>query len=245
MVKKLGLLPILILMAMPVSAALNSLEKDTIQTSEGILVITFVGHGSLVFSYKGAYFHVDPFSQVADYDDLPGADFILLTHNHPDHLDKTALKIIRSKLTVVLMAPDCAGSVAGGMVMKNGLSKTIDGFKIEAVPAYNLVHKRKNGEPFHPKGDGNGYIITFGDKRVYVAGDTENIPEMKNLKNINIAFLPMNLPYTMTPKMVADAASMFQPEILYPYHYGDTDVSKLMKLMKDRKNTEVRIRNMK
>jgi len=129
-----------------------------------------------------------------------------------------------------------------GTVMKNGDVKTIDGLTVEAIPAYNLVHKRKNGKPFHPKGSGNGYIILFGDKRVYVAGDTENIPEMKNLKRIDIAFLPMNLPYTMTPEMVADAAKAFKPKVLYPYHYGKTDTSKLVQLLKDSKEIEVRIR---
>ena len=129
--------------------------------------------------------------------------------------------------------------------MKNGDVKTIGGLKIEAVPAYNLVHKRPNGSPYHPKGSGNGYIITFGDKRVYVAGDTENVPEMKKLKNIDIAFLPMNLPYTMTPEMVADAAKAFKPRILYPYHFGETDTSKLVALLKDAKGIEVRIRQMR
>ena len=129
--------------------------------------------------------------------------------------------------------------------MKNGDVKTVGGLKIEAVPAYNIVHKRETGQPFHPKGVGNGYIITFGDKRVYVAGDTENIPEMKNIKNIDVAFLPMNLPYTMTPEMAADAARMIKPRILYPYHYGETDTSKLVALLKDAKETDVRIRKMK
>ena len=103
---------------------------------------------------------------------------------------------------------------------------------------------RENGRPFHKKGDGNGYVVTFGNKRVYIAGDTENIPEMKNLKNIDIAFLPMNLPYTMTPEMVADAVRMFNPKILYPYHYGDTDVNKLIELLKNKKDLEIRIRKM-
>ena len=128
--------------------------------------------------------------------------------------------------------------------MKNGDSREILGLTIEAVPAYNILHTRNNGQPFHPKGNGNGYIITFGDKRVYVAGDTENIPEMKNLKNIDIAFLPMNLPYTMTPEMVAKAAKMFYPKILYPYHYGTTDDQKLVELLKDEKNIDFRIRKM-
>ena len=129
--------------------------------------------------------------------------------------------------------------------MKNGDEKTVAGFKIEAVPAYNIVHKRQGDQPFHPKGDGNGYIITFGDKRVYIAGDTENTPEMKKLKGIEIAFLPMNVPYTMTPEMVADAAKAFKPKILYPYHFGNTDTSKLVDLLKGEKGIEVRIRDMK
>ena len=126
--------------------------------------------------------------------------------------------------------------------MKNGDVKTIGGLKIEAIPAYNLVHMRSEGVPYHPKGAGNGYVITFGDKRVYVAGDTENTPEMKALQNIDCAFLPMNLPYTMTPEMVADAARAFQPEILYPYHYGKTDTSKLVELMKANQEVEIRVR---
>jgi len=113
------------------------------------------------------------------------------------------------------------------------------------VLAYNIVHKRDTGQPFHPKGVGNGYIITFGDKRVYVAGDTENVPEMKGLKSIDIAFLPMNLPYTMTPEMVADAAKAFKPKILYPYHFGETDTSKVVSLLKGTPEIEVHIRNMK
>ena len=129
--------------------------------------------------------------------------------------------------------------------MQNGDVKTVGGLQIEAVPAYNLVHMRSEGVPFHPKGVGNGYVITFGDKRVYIAGDTENIPEMKVLQSIDCAFLPMNLPYTMTPEMVADAAKAFKPVILYPYHYGSTDTSRLVDLMQNSKEVEVRIRKMK
>ena len=128
--------------------------------------------------------------------------------------------------------------------MKNGDIKTVAGLKIEAVPAYNLVHKRSSGVPFHPKGVGNGYVITFGDKRVYVAGDTENVSEKKNLGRSDIAFLPMNLPYTMTPEMVADAAKAFKPKILYPYHYGKTDTSQLVELLQGYDEIEVRIRRM-
>lgn len=128
--------------------------------------------------------------------------------------------------------------------MQNGDTRTVRGLKIEAVPAYNIVHMRSGNNPFHPKGVGNGYVITFGDTRVYVAGDTENTPEMKQLEDIDIAFLPMNLPYTMTPEMVADAAKALKPRILYPYHFGQTDTSKLVELLKDQKDIEVRIRKL-
>jgi L-ascorbate metabolism protein UlaG (beta-lactamase superfamily) len=138
----------------------------------------------------------------------------------------------------------CATDIEGGIVMKNGDSRTVEGIGIEAVPAYNLVHKRENGQLFHPKGEGNGYVLTFGDKRVYIAGDTENTPEMKALKNIDIAFLPMNLPYTMTPEMVADAAVAFRPAVLYPYHYGKTDPETVTRLLAEHKEIEVRIRSM-
>jgi L-ascorbate metabolism protein UlaG (beta-lactamase superfamily) len=153
--------------------------------------------------------------------------------------------MVRTEKTVVVLTETCAKQLQGGIVMMNGDVKTVGGLKIEAVPAYNIVHKRDTGQPFHPRGVGNGYIITFGDKRVYVAGDTENVPEMKDLKKIDIAFLPMNLPYTMTPEMVAEAAKAFKPKILYPYHFGETDTSKLVNLLKGTPEIEVRIRNMK
>ena len=226
-------------------SAQQQFEKDTISTSDGNLIITFIGHASLIFSYNNMIIHVDPFSRLADYSNLPKADLILITHEHGDHCDPTAVELIRKENTAIVLTKACTKRISGGIVMHNGDTETVKGIKIEAVPAYNIVHKRDNGEPFHPKGVGNGYVIHFGDKKVYVAGDTENIPEMKKLKNIDIAFLPMNLPYTMTPEMVADAAKSFLPKILYPYHYGETDVSKIVDLMKDTKNVEVRIRKMK
>jgi L-ascorbate metabolism protein UlaG (beta-lactamase superfamily) len=219
-------------------------ETDTIKTSAGDLKIIFLGHGTLIFNFGGKIIHVDPYSKVADYSQLPKADLILLTHEHMDHLDMQALGPIRKKTTPIVLTETCAKQVPGGIVMKNGDVKTVEGLKIEAFPAYNLVHKRDTGQPFHPKGVGNGYIITFGDKRVYLAGDTENTPEVKGLKDIDIAFLPMNLPYTMTPEMVADAAKAFRPKVLYPYHYGETDTSKLVKLLQDIKGIEVRIRKL-
>lgn len=227
------------------SVSAQQFEEDIIPTSEGPLKITFLGHATLYLTFKDLVIHVDPVSRYADYNRLPKADIILVTHEHGDHLDKGAISKIRKDSTELIYTAKCAKGIPGGKIMANGDKIAVKGIQIEAVPAYNIKHMRSPGVPFHPKGDGNGYILTLGDKRVYIAGDTENIPEMKALKDIDIAFLPMNLPYTMTPEMVADAARAFQPKILYPYHYGNTDPQKLEELLKDKPDIEVRIRNMR
>jgi L-ascorbate metabolism protein UlaG (beta-lactamase superfamily) len=218
-------------------------ETDVIPTSTGDLAITFIGHGSLMMVFNEKTIHIDPFSSLADYSSLPKADIVFLTHEHSDHLDKGALAKLCTKRTIIVLTKMCAEQIEGGIVMRNGETRTIDEVKVEAVAAYNLIHKRPNGEAFHPKGNGNGYILNFGDTRVYVAGDTENTPEMKGLRNIAIAFLPMNLPYTMTPEMVTDAVCAFRPRILYPYHFGETDTSKLLDLLKG-EDIEVRLRSL-
>ena len=238
-----SLLFISMVLAASVSAQ-EPFQTDIIKTSSGDLTITFIGHGSLMFAFGGKVIHVDPYSKLADYSKLPKADILLITHEHRDHLDAAALEKVRAEKTRVVLTEAGAGQVNGGIVMKNGDVRTIEGIMIEAVPAYNIAGKRENGQPYHPKGAGNGYILTVGDKRVYVAGDTEKIPEMKGFRDIDIAFLPMNLPYTMTPEMVADAAKMIMPKVLYPYHTGDTDIAQLTALMKDQKGIEVRIRRM-
>jgi L-ascorbate metabolism protein UlaG (beta-lactamase superfamily) len=222
----------------------DSFETDVIPTSAGDLTIAFLGHASLRFTFAGKEIYVDPFSRLADYSRLPKADVILVTHDHADHFDPQAIAAVRTERTQVALPAVCSGKFLGGILMRNGDVRTIDGLPIEAVPAYNLVHQRENGQPFHIPGEGNGYILTFGDKRIYAAGDTENIPEMKNLRGIDCAFLPVNVPYTMTPKMAADAAKAFQPRILYPYHYSDTDLSRLTALLKKEKGIEIRIRKM-
>jgi L-ascorbate metabolism protein UlaG (beta-lactamase superfamily) len=232
------------LCAAMVIAAEKNFEIDRIKTSTGDLVITFLGHGTLMMSIGDKVIHVDPVAQAADYAILPKADLILVTHEHSDHFDLKAINLIKAKGTACMVTGTVAKELKDGIVLKNGEIKMVKGLRVEAVPAYNLVHMRSPGIPFHPKGAGNGYIVTFGDKRVYIAGDTENTPEMKSLKEIDIAFLPMNLPYTMTPEMVADAAKAFRPKILYPYHYGNTDTAKIIDLLKDEKDIEVRIRRM-
>jgi len=222
---------------------MSKYESDVLATSAGKLTMTFLGHGTLMFSLDGTVIHVDPYGRVADYTKLPKADIVLITHEHGDHLDEAALAAIRTDATQVVLTALCAGRVSGGIVMANGDSRTVDGIVIDAVPAYNIQHKRPDGTPYHPKGNGNGYILTMGDKRVYIAGDSENTPEMKALTDIDVAFLAMNLPYTMTPEMAADAALAFKPAIVYPYHYGDTDCSKLVDLLAG-SGIEVRIRRL-
>ncbi|MFH1842121.1 MAG: MBL fold metallo-hydrolase [bacterium] len=239
-----GVLLFCLLLVVHGSAVASGLETDTLSTAAGDLQITFVGHGSLMFTFAGKIIHVDPFSQLADYSTLPPADLVLITHEHRDHLDPDALQHVRTDSTAVVLTATCASQLDGGIVLNNGDEQTVMGLEIEAVPAYNIQHKRPDGQPFHPPGIGNGYVVTFGDKRVYIAGDTENIPEMRQLEDIDMAFLPMNLPYTMTPEMVAEAATVFRPAILYPYHFGDTDTGLLLDLLADINGVEVRIRQM-
>ena len=178
-----------------------------------------------------------------DWDALGECDYLYVSHLHKDHFDPKALGHIVTDKTLVVLTETCGRQYQEGLVMHNGDLKTIQGITVEAVPAYNIVHLRPSGFPYHAKSFGNGYVFTFGEKRVYVAGDTENIPEMKDLKNIDIAFLPMNLPYTMSPEMVADAAKAMQPKIVYPYHFGDTDTADLERLLADT-GIEVRVRSL-
>jgi len=224
----------------------KSYETDVITTSAGDLEMTFLGHGTLMFTFNEKVIHIDPFSRVADYAELPEADLVLITHEHQDHLDLAALEEILTEDTVVILTEICADrvedSVGDFVVLEAGDVYAAAGVKVEALPAYNIVQTRPGGQPFHPKGAGNGYVVTFGDTKVYVAGDTEDTPEMRALTGIDVAFLPMNLPYTMTPEMVADAARAFKPKLLYPYHFGDTDTGKLVELLRDEPDIEVRVR---
>ncbi len=234
----------LLILVFPLCSSAQDFEKDVYKTTKGELAITFIGHGTLMMEFDGKVVHIDPVTRYADYTVMPKADLVLITHEHGDHFDLEALAAIKKDDTNIILTNICSNKYPEGIIMSNGDKLTIAGFEIEAVPAYNIKHKRSNGSPFHPKGEGNGYIIYAGGKKVYVAGDTENIPEMKKLKNIDIAFLPMNLPYTMTPEMVADAAKAFKPKILYPYHFGRTNTNKLVELMKGEKEVEVRIRKL-
>jgi len=218
-------------------------EYDKISTSAGNVDLYFIGHGSLMFRINGFAIYIDPVRSSGSYEFRPKADIILVTHEHGDHLDVSLINDLKKEGTLMFCNENSLSKVSWAMAMKAGDRQEINDIIIEAVPAYNIVNEMAPGKPFHPKGVGLGYILTIGGKRIYVAGDTENTPEMKALRNIDVAFLPMNLPYTMTPEMVADAALSFKPKILYPYHFGETNTGKITELLKN-SGIDVRIRNL-
>lgn len=241
------LLMLLAIGAILVAPLKGQYQSDLIKTSEGELEMFFIGHGTLMFKSNDLVIHIDPVMREADYATMPNADLILVTHEHGDHLDMTAIGHITKENTRIVMTETCLEQLEDfqANVFKNGDGGAFHGIGVRAIPAYNIEHTRSNGNPFHPEGVGNGYILNFGDTYILVGGDTENIPEYKDLGlEIAVAFLPMNLPYTMTPEMVADAAMVLQPAILYPYHFGETDPQKLVELLKDEKGIEVRIRDL-
>jgi L-ascorbate metabolism protein UlaG (beta-lactamase superfamily) len=243
--KTLQLLSLVFILSFSIVQAQDTFQKDAFKTTAGTLEITLIGHGTLMLQFGKLVIHVDPVTRYADYSKLPKADIVLVTHQHGDHFDKAALDQITTPDTKIVITKKISEDFEGGIIMKNGQTRHLNRTEILAVPAYNVEHKRSNGDPYHPKGEGNGYVITFANTKVYIAGDTENVKEMDQIEDVDIAFLPMNLPYTMTPEMVADAAIRLQPKILYPYHYGDTDPKDLIELLKKEKNINVRIRNMR
>lgn len=198
-----------------------SRQTDTIATSGGDLRITPIQHASLMLEFGGKVIHVDPVGR-ADYAGLPPADLILITDVHGDHMDRAMIDKLKKTGTIVVAPPAVGQTITEAQTISNGEKKTFAGISIEAVPMYNLVREREPGVKFHEKGRGNGYILTLGDKRLYLSGDTECIPEMKALQNMDIAFICMNLPNTMPPSEAAECARAFRPKIVYPYHYRNT-----------------------
>ncbi len=191
--------------------------------------ITLIKHGTLAISFKGKWIHVDPVSghgTPTDYSvEFPKADAILITHEHGDHLDASAIKALTKDDTRLVMNRKSWDKIGHGDVMDNGDTGNLPGrVIITAVPAYNTTEGR---EQFHPKGNGNGYVLFFDGLRVYIAGDTENIPEMAELQDIDVAFLPVNQPYTMTVDQCVAAARTIAPKVLIPYHFSQTDLSSL------------------
>jgi L-ascorbate metabolism protein UlaG (beta-lactamase superfamily) len=232
----------LIYFALAAAAAGISQAADVIQTNAGDLTITPIHHASLMLQFEGKVIHIDPWSQ-GDYSSLPRADYIFITDIHGDHLDKGMIDKLKKESTAVVGPQAVADQVHGITVLKNGETKKFDGFEVEAVPMYNLKRGPQPGALYHTKGRGNGYVFTMGGKRIYVSGDTEAIPEMRELKNIDVAFICMNLPYTMTPEEAAEAVKAFRPKIVYPYHYQKSDVNAFANALKGEKGIEVRLRD--
>jgi len=236
--------PVFFVATIMMAASPARFESDIFKTEAGDLRITFFGHASLLFQSGGRAVYVDPDGRLADFAKLPKADLVLVTHQHGDHFDPAAIAALRQPSTRIIVTAQCLPLPAGASTMKNGDMARFADMSVEAVPAYNVVHHRGDGRPFHPRGEGNGYVLGFPGLRAYVAGDTENIPEMAELGDIAVAFLPMNLPYTMTPEMTALAAKAVKPRVLYPYHYSDTDPQRLVELLKDAPGVDVRIRKL-
>lgn len=217
-------------------------ERDLIPTSAGPLRVTFIGHGTLMFEFGGKVVHVDPWSAVGDYSTLPRGDLVLLTHHHIDHLDSLALTLARKPYAKILGTYDCARLYPGVTVMRNGDVADTLGLRIEAVPAYNLRLPGKG--QVHPKGACNGYIVTAGGVRLYFAGETQNIPELRNVKDIYVAFVAMDGVFNMDAEEAATAVKVFMPKVVYPVHTGGADPKELARMLEG-SGIEVRIRKMR
>ncbi len=228
---------------MPSCSHKTKSADDTFKTKNG-KEVTFIPikHGSIRITFDGREIEVNPVSGLTpqtDYSKLPKADIILVTHEHQDHLDTTAIRALAKPSTVIVTNENCAKMIGGGKVMHNGdrLQLASD-IEVEAVPAYNTSPSHAN---FHPKGRDNGFILTLDGLRIYISGDTEDIPEMKDIKDIDVAFLSTNQPFTMTPEQTARAARMINPKVLFPYHFSDTNVRLVAELLKDT-GIDVRLR---
>ena len=227
---------------MPVTT--DTYEIDVFKTKSG-KTVTFhaLTHASIRIQYDGKEIEIDPVTKLGnktiDYASMPKADYLLVTHEHFDHFNQDAIKLLTGEQTQFITNQRCADMYGSGTVMVNGQSSVFNDIQVEAVPAYNYTEGHTQ---FHPKGRDNGYILTLDGLRIYIAGDTEDIPEMSAIKDIDVAFLPCNQPYTMTPDQLVKAARIIKPKVVFPYHYGQTDVSGIPEQLK-RDGIEVRIRH--
>ena len=227
------------------SVTTETYEVDAFKTKSGKTVkLHALVHASIRMEYDGKEIEIDPVTKLGnrtiDFSAMPKADYILVTHEHGDHFDKAAISQLTDEHTMLITNKRCADMLGYGQTMANGETKEIvDGITVEAVPAYNTTPEHQK---FHPKGRDNGYILTVDGLRIYIAGDTEDIPEMSAIKDIDIAFMPCNQPYTMTTEQLVNAARMVKPKVLFPYHYGQTDVKGVPEQLK-KDGIEVRIRH--
>jgi len=226
-------------------AAERGLDGDRIPAKDGDLIIHPINHATFILSWKDKTLCIDPVGGGKRFDGLPKPDVILVTDIHGDHLNVETLEAVADAKTAIVAPPAVAEKLPEKLrsqttVLANGEMKSISGVSVEAIPMYNLTKERLS---FHTQGRGNGYVITLGDKRVYVSGDTEDIPEMRSLKNIDVAFVCMNLPYTMTVDQAASAVREFKPKIVYPYHYRGSDTQNFKKLVGQDAGVDVRLRD--
>ena len=225
--------------------ATENYETDEFTTQHSKTVMFYaLTHGSVRIVFEGKEIEIDPVTKLGDktidYATFPKADYIFLTHEHFDHLDTAALQQLTGEHTQLILSQNCADILGYGQVMANGDTLQLaEDITVEAVPTYNTT---EGHQQFHPKGRDNGYILTLDGFRVYIAADTEDIPEMADIHDIDVAFLPCNQPYTMTPEQLVNAARMVKPKVVFPYHYGQTDVS-VLSAMLEKDNIEVRIRH--
>ena len=235
---------ILAILGLSTACGQQTFEVDEFKTKSGKTVkFHALVHASIRIEYNGKEIEIDPVRKLGnktiDYAAMPKADFVFVTHEHGDHFDKDAIKILSREGTQLIMNKRCADMYGPCGVLANGQSAQFGDISVDAVPAYNISEGRTQ---FHPKGRDNGYILTIDGLRIYIAGDTEDIPEMKDVKNIDIAFLPCNQPYTMTTEQLVRAAKVIKPKVLFPYHYGQTDVSGIASQLKGT-GIDVRIRH--
>lgn len=222
----------------------EGLQKDTFTTPSGKRIeIYAIKHACIRIVFDGKEIEVDPVTSLkpaTDYSTLPKADLILITHEHYDHLDAKAVKELSKPSTIIVTNQNCQKMLGKGEAIRNGDHKDMEkGIAIDAVPAYNITPAHTQ---FHPKGRDNGFVLSLDGFRIYIAGDTEDIEEMKDIKKIDVAFLPCNQPYTMTPEQLAKAAKVINPKVLFPYHYGDTHIQQVKDLL-DGSGIDLRIRN--
>jgi len=213
--------------------AQGAIPGDSYATEAGDIVIHPVDHASFVMTTPGLVIYADPVGGAALHAGLPPAGLILITHEHGDHFDAATLAAIVGENTRLLTNPAVHGMLPADLqsratAIANGESTTANDMPIDAIPAYNTTPDRMQ---YHPQGRDNGYVLTIGGTRVYIAGDTEDIPEMRALREVDIAFLPMNLPYTMSVEQAADAVAAFVPGRVYPYHYQDSDIDEFERLV--------------
>ncbi len=227
-----------------VPAAESAAAMDRIPASGGELVVRPINHATFALEWQGKNILADPVGGAARFEKLPKPDLVLITHTHGDHLDAATLGSVMTEKTALIVPQAVFDKLPAVLrrktsVLANGENRTVLGIKIEAVPAYNTTPERRQ---FHAKGDGNGYVLNLGDIRVYISGDTEDIPEMRALKNIEVAFVCMNLPYTMTVEQAASAVRAFKPKMVYPYHSRGSDLEKFKQQVGTDSGVEVRIR---